>query len=243
VSGVLVRLLAGALFYPRLGRNEDPAFTFRTMVVQAGWPGATLERDGAGHRAREILRQRALEPAAQALAGRDVLCDDDELTEEVVRQLDIERQIKPDGAASDIRAPSLDIGILLEDAVELRRHIVARIDRSILRQPQIDQQLRSVRGRKELSWYVRGADQGQAEARDRQKNGNPAVAHGDEEDAAKDAQNRARLRRLRRLWLRQKRHPEKRNENDRDQPGCKDGDADHGEDREGVFAGRASGKT
>ena len=26
-----------------LGRNEDPAFTFRTMVVQAAWPGATID--------------------------------------------------------------------------------------------------------------------------------------------------------------------------------------------------------
>src|ERR1700704_693339 len=34
--------IVGAMSYYRLGRNEDPAFTFRTMVVQAGWPGATL---------------------------------------------------------------------------------------------------------------------------------------------------------------------------------------------------------
>ena len=36
-------MLAGLLSYYRLGRNEDPAFTFRTMVVQAAWPGATLQ--------------------------------------------------------------------------------------------------------------------------------------------------------------------------------------------------------
>jgi multidrug efflux pump subunit AcrB len=35
-------MAAGLLSYYRLGRNEDPAFTFRTMVVQAAWPGATL---------------------------------------------------------------------------------------------------------------------------------------------------------------------------------------------------------
>jgi len=35
-------MAAGGLSYYRLGRNEDPAFTFRTMVVQAAWPGATL---------------------------------------------------------------------------------------------------------------------------------------------------------------------------------------------------------
>ena len=28
--------------YQRLGRNEDPTFTIKTMVVQAEWPGATL---------------------------------------------------------------------------------------------------------------------------------------------------------------------------------------------------------
>ncbi len=40
---MLVATAAGLLSYFRLGRNEDPAFTFRTMVVQAAWPGATLE--------------------------------------------------------------------------------------------------------------------------------------------------------------------------------------------------------
>jgi multidrug efflux pump subunit AcrB len=40
---MLVAMAAGATSYLRLGRNEDPAFTFRTMIVQAAWPGATLE--------------------------------------------------------------------------------------------------------------------------------------------------------------------------------------------------------
>src|SRR5262249_45364701 len=40
---MLVVTVAGLTSYFRLGRNEDPAFTFRTMVVQAAWPGATLD--------------------------------------------------------------------------------------------------------------------------------------------------------------------------------------------------------
>jgi multidrug efflux pump subunit AcrB len=36
-------LIAGSLTFLRLGRAEDPAFTIRTMVVQAQWPGATLD--------------------------------------------------------------------------------------------------------------------------------------------------------------------------------------------------------
>jgi multidrug efflux pump len=36
-------LVAGVLSYEKLGREEDPPFTIKTMVVQAGWPGATVE--------------------------------------------------------------------------------------------------------------------------------------------------------------------------------------------------------
>ena len=40
---MIAAVVAGSLSFFRLGRNEDPAFTFRTMVVQAAWPGATLD--------------------------------------------------------------------------------------------------------------------------------------------------------------------------------------------------------
>jgi multidrug efflux pump len=36
-------VILGIASYLRLGRNEDPTFTIKTMVVQAQWPGATLE--------------------------------------------------------------------------------------------------------------------------------------------------------------------------------------------------------
>ncbi|MFD2249833.1 multidrug efflux pump subunit AcrB [Pseudochelatococcus lubricantis] len=38
---MLSALIAGALSYMRLSRNEDPPFTIKTMVVAADWPGAT----------------------------------------------------------------------------------------------------------------------------------------------------------------------------------------------------------
>jgi multidrug efflux pump len=40
---MIAAVVAGSLAFFGLGRNEDPAFTFRTMVVQAAWPGATLD--------------------------------------------------------------------------------------------------------------------------------------------------------------------------------------------------------
>ena len=40
---MLLSVLVGAVSFTRLGRAEDPAFTVRTMVVSAGWPGATVD--------------------------------------------------------------------------------------------------------------------------------------------------------------------------------------------------------
>ena len=40
---MLAIVVIGIASYLRLGRNEDPTFTIKTMVVQAQWPGATLE--------------------------------------------------------------------------------------------------------------------------------------------------------------------------------------------------------
>jgi len=38
---MLLVTLAGIFVYPRLGRDEDPPFTVKTMVVKTLWPGAT----------------------------------------------------------------------------------------------------------------------------------------------------------------------------------------------------------
>jgi multidrug efflux pump subunit AcrB len=40
---MLASMLAGVLSYLNLGREEDPAFTIKTMIVQAQWPGASPE--------------------------------------------------------------------------------------------------------------------------------------------------------------------------------------------------------
>ena len=39
---VIVSTIAGAMAYTSLGREEDPSFTIKTMLVQAQWPGASL---------------------------------------------------------------------------------------------------------------------------------------------------------------------------------------------------------
>ncbi len=39
---MVVSVVAGAMAYTKLGREEDPAFAIKTMIVSADWPGATV---------------------------------------------------------------------------------------------------------------------------------------------------------------------------------------------------------
>lgn len=41
---VALSAIAGIISYINLGRDEDPEFTFKTMIVSAGWPGGTIEQ-------------------------------------------------------------------------------------------------------------------------------------------------------------------------------------------------------
>jgi multidrug efflux pump len=40
---MIVAVLAGLFAFVKLGRNEDPSFVIKTMVVQAAWPGASVD--------------------------------------------------------------------------------------------------------------------------------------------------------------------------------------------------------
>src|SRR5262245_62672337 len=40
---MIVAVVSGIISFIGLGRNEDPSFVIKTMVVQAAWPGATIE--------------------------------------------------------------------------------------------------------------------------------------------------------------------------------------------------------
>ena len=67
VFAMIAIVVAGLSSYCRLGRSEDPAFTFRTMIVQASWPGATLD---------DTLTQvtERLERKLQETKGLDFIC-------------------------------------------------------------------------------------------------------------------------------------------------------------------------
>jgi multidrug efflux pump len=56
---MIIVIAAGLLSYFRLGRNEDPPFTIKTMIVQVGWPGATATEmlDEVTDRVEEKLQE------------------------------------------------------------------------------------------------------------------------------------------------------------------------------------------
>src|SRR5262249_23750563 len=63
---MIVAVAARGAAFIGLGRNEDPAFTIKTMVVQAAWPGATLEETS-----KQVTER--LERKLQELPGLDRL--------------------------------------------------------------------------------------------------------------------------------------------------------------------------
>jgi multidrug efflux pump subunit AcrB len=40
---MILFVVAGVLSYRELGREEDPPFSIKTMIVRTYWPGATIE--------------------------------------------------------------------------------------------------------------------------------------------------------------------------------------------------------
>ena len=63
---MLALAIAGVFAYLQLGRSEDPSFTIKTMVIQARWPGATLD---------DTLKQvtERIERKAQETPGLDFI--------------------------------------------------------------------------------------------------------------------------------------------------------------------------
>ena len=116
----------------------------RRPILETGDPGAH----------RWILRAQQLAPARhQLLAILDALGRDHELREVGRRQLLIERQIEARRAGADEIDEVVDFGTLVERCLEALRLAQGRGEGRAFRQPQIDQQLRTIRARKELLWH------------------------------------------------------------------------------------------
>ena len=90
---MLVAVLAGALAFVNLGRDEDPSFTIKTMLVTAVWPGASMEET------QKLLAER-LERQLQTTTGLDAL-------RSIVRPGIVTIYVDLDGAFPPDRVPAV----------------------------------------------------------------------------------------------------------------------------------------
>src|SRR5262249_59321649 len=113
------------------------------------------------------------------------------------REVDIERQIEANGAASHIGTPARYILIALQGRIEALRGGFAGIDRRVLRQADIDQKLRTIGRRKELAGNERKGEIGQSEESQGEKNSHPFCPHGRGQESVVTKEKFAGSRRLR----------------------------------------------
>jgi multidrug efflux pump subunit AcrB len=90
---MLVAVIAGALAFVNLGRDEDPSFTIKTMLVTAVWPGASMEET------QKQLAER-LERQLQTTTGLDAL-------RSIVRPGIVTIYVDLDGAFDPKRVPAV----------------------------------------------------------------------------------------------------------------------------------------
>ena len=126
--------------------------------------------------------------------------------------------------------------IALQELVQPGRHVPRCIDRRVLGQLQVDQQLGSIRCRKELLGDEAHAVQRGPEQAKRDEDRNPASPHRQHQDAPERAHDRAWLPRMYHLGLLEHPDAEQGRKQGRNNPGRDQRDGDDGENREGVFA-------
>ena len=90
---MLVAVIAGALAFVKLGRDEDPSFTIKTMLVTAVWPGASMEET------QKQLAER-LERKLQETTGLDAV-------RSIVRPGIVTIYVDLDGAFDPKRVPAV----------------------------------------------------------------------------------------------------------------------------------------
>ena len=178
---------------------------------------------------------------------------DDELGKVVVEQLLVERQVEARAAVTQITRVILDRFRHFGGAqqlLDLRRLRFGGTQRGAIRQPQVDQQFRPAGGRKELLLHTqREAGQRRDESEHGCRDDQPAVVQTALDEGPDAPVERCRVTVVAvllgfpaKLFGVEQQVTQIGREHDGDDPGNEQGDADDGEDREGVFAGTRFGQ-
>ena len=131
-----------------------------------------------------VLRDKPFEPRLQPLARLRVLGHHDDEREALVRQHGVQGEEEAGRAFADIGRVVLEIRIALDEGFGLLGGGLGDADGRALRHADLDEELRSRRGREELLLYLREGGDGRAEGRERQGDDHPAEAHRPADGAA-----------------------------------------------------------
>ena len=127
--------------------------------------------------AHKVLAQAFVQPFDQGVAAFQAFADNHQLGVEGVLQLLIERQVETDRAFTDVRAPAHDIVIALERFFKTLGDLERLLDRGVLRQVQVHQNLGAVGGREKLVLHQAHAKYRQHKHQHCRANGRPAITH------------------------------------------------------------------
>ena len=140
---------------------------------------------------------RLLEPRLDPLARLDVLGDDDDLGEGLVRQLRVEAEPEARRALADIGGVGRDVLVVLEQRFGLLHRLFGDAERGALGQPQLQEQFGPLRQREELLLDVAEADDREREDADGRQHHLDAVVDAPLDHAAQDAVDAGLIDRVR----------------------------------------------
>ncbi|MNS67521.1 hypothetical protein D3C72_1007760 [compost metagenome] len=163
VDGVLAHLIDVLATDPVLDRTPHRRAHFQRLDVTAD--------------ADEVFVQALTQALTQGLAGFEVFADDHQLCVVRVLQLLVERQVETDRALTDVGAPTHNVRVAFEGFFQLVDGFAGFVNRGVLRQVQVDENFRPVRGREELVLHKAHAKHCQHEQQHGNADGPPAIAH------------------------------------------------------------------
>ena len=223
VDGVLAHLVDVLAADPILHRPPDWRPHFQRLHVTAD--------------ADEVFAQALTQAIAEGFAGFEVFADDHQLRVIGVLQLLVEGQVETNRALADVGAPAHDVRVALERRFELVHRFAGFVDGGVLRQVQVHQDFRAIRGREELVLHEPHAEHRQPEQQHGDANRPPAIAHAPQQASIECPPDTPRFGRMRLHVGAENVHADHRGEQHGDDPRHQHGHGNHRKQGEGVFAG------
>ncbi|MNJ30210.1 hypothetical protein D3C77_248060 [compost metagenome] len=186
----------------------------------------------------KVLAQALLQAFDQPFALFETFTDDHQLGVVRVLQLLIQRQVEANRTLADVGTPALDVRIALERCLKPVHRLAGFLDRGVLRQVEVNENLRAVRRGEELVLHETHAEQRQHEQQNGADDGQPAMAHAPQQAVFERLADTAGLFIMRFDLGTEDVHAQHRRKYHGYHPGHQQGRSNHRKQRVGVFPRR-----